>query len=153
MWQGFIAMPHMDRQLSIFMADDDLDEQHLFKMALNLICVNAQVEFSSDGFTLLEKLEMYPTPDLIFLDINMPVMNGHKCLEQIRTSEKFKNIPVIMYSTSNYASDINTAYANGATHYLCKPSVFRDLEKLLMQICHTDFTTHVRTRENFLLKV
>lgn len=60
-------------------------------------------------------------PDLILLDINMPIFNGHEVLAMIGEDENLKNIPVVMLTTSSNPSDIEKALANNAKYYMVKP--------------------------------
>ncbi|WKK86279.1 response regulator [Marivirga arenosa] len=60
-------------------------------------------------------------PDLILLDINLPIMSGHEVLLEIKNDEKLKHIPVIMLTTSSSDTDINKAYDNHANCYISKP--------------------------------
>jgi CheY-like chemotaxis protein len=67
-------------------------------------------------------------PDFLFLDLNMPVYNGKECLGKLRGLECYKEVPIIIYSTSSEDRDIKETQILGANHYLTKPS---DLEKLV----------------------
>src|SRR2546423_1106691 len=75
-----------------------------------------------------------PTPDVIFMDINMPVKNGVETLIEIRHDEKFDEVPVVMLSTSDNTRDVNETYVKGANLYVKKPSVFSHLIKILSKI-------------------
>ena len=66
-------------------------------------------------------------PDLILLDTNMPVMNGHEMLERLRKSPDLKNIPVIMCTALCEAHDIATAMSHGISDYVTKPFDYADL--------------------------
>lgn len=66
-------------------------------------------------------------PDFIFLDINMPLMNGKQCLEEIRKTQSLKQLPVIMYTTSNEEREIKECYKLGASDFLIKPSNINEL--------------------------
>lgn len=65
--------------------------------------------------------EKYPFPDLILLDINMPIMDGPTALSHIRQDSKFHNLPVVMLTTSDADSDVERSYAAGANAYITKP--------------------------------
>ncbi len=70
-------------------------------------------------------------PDLILLDINIPIYNGHEVLKQIKTDEVLKKIPVVMLTTSSNQKDINLAYENHSNSYVKKPL---DMEEFLEAI-------------------
>jgi CheY-like chemotaxis protein len=80
-------------------------------------------------------------PDLIFLDMNMPKLNGKQVLREIKKTRSLASIPVIMYSTSFAPRDIEEIKELGAVFYLLKPSRFDDLCASLTKILQTDWNT------------
>jgi CheY-like chemotaxis protein len=60
-------------------------------------------------------------PDLILLDINIPIFNGHEVLERIKSDSNLKKIPVIMLTTSSNQKDVDKAYENHCNSYVKKP--------------------------------
>lgn len=70
-------------------------------------------------------------PDLILLDINLPLKNGHEVLRIIKSDDKVKHIPIIMLTTSSSVQDINKAYSNHVSSYICKPSELDSLNKAI----------------------
>ena len=66
-------------------------------------------------------------PDVIFLDLNMPGIDGKKCLAMLKADVKLKEIPVVIYSTSNYHKDIEETYKLGAQKFIIKPSDYTQL--------------------------
>lgn len=70
-------------------------------------------------------------PEIILLDINLPGMNGFEILKHIRAQAKFKNIPVIMFTSSESKPDVEQSYACGANAYLVKPSSLESLQVVL----------------------
>jgi CheY-like chemotaxis protein len=70
-------------------------------------------------------------PDLILLDINIPIFNGHEVLKQIKSHDALKKIPVIMLTTSSSQKDVNQAYENHSNSYVKKPL---DMEEFLQAI-------------------
>ena len=70
-------------------------------------------------------------PDLILLDINIPLFNGHEVLRQIKTDAELKKIPVVMLTTSSNQKDINSAYENHCNSYVKKPL---DINEFLIAI-------------------
>lgn len=115
------------------LADDDADDASLFCEALGRIATAMKcytVENGREVFNFLAGPEI-KRPDVIFLDINMPVMNGWECLKRLKTSSDFSDIPTIMYSTSSAKRDIDLAYSLGASLFLTKPEDFQELCKIL----------------------
>jgi CheY-like chemotaxis protein len=73
-------------------------------------------------------------PDLILLDINLPIYNGHEVLKKIKNDENLKKIPVIMLTTSGYANDINQAYDNNCNSYVKKPLDMHEFLEAILKI-------------------
>ena len=78
--------------------------------------------------------------DLIFLDINMPLMNGLECLKEIKSHLHLKDIPVVMYTTSALSGTIEIAYRLGASLFMEKPSEFQALKNMLGPILEKDWS-------------
>lgn len=73
-------------------------------------------------------------PDLILLDINIPILNGHEVLKIIKQDTELKKIPVIMLTTSSNTRDINLSYENYANSYVTKPIEMEDFLKAILKI-------------------
>jgi CheY-like chemotaxis protein len=86
--------------MTLLCIDDDLEDVELFCEAINTIDSNCICLFASDGKRGLEMLNRSLRPDFIFLDINMPLMNGQQTLEAIRGSFAFNEIPICILSTT-----------------------------------------------------
>ena len=121
--------------LRFFLADDDQDDTDLFREALLDIDPSIEFNFASSGKELVPKLRMGKLePQIIFLDINMPGMNGWECLELLKSKNEWKDIPVIMYSTSSSGMEGKKALNLGALCFYEKPPNFlrlRDFLKLI----------------------
>lgn len=120
----------------ILYVDDDVEDIEIFLEAVkevdaSIICLVAQ-----NGKKAMDILQSERTPDFIFLDINMPVINGKSILAEIRKSRQFDNIPVIMYSTTMYPDEIEGYKKMGANHFLIKHNHFQDLCDALTSILH-----------------
>lgn len=114
------------------LADDDSDDKELFSEALRSIDINIVCHITSDGSEALEKLSnLAEKPHLIFLDINMPVMNGWQCIKALKQDEKYVNIPVIIISTSSHQREMDLAQDFGALCYVTKPNDFNELRQVL----------------------
>jgi CheY-like chemotaxis protein len=118
---------------NFLVVDDDADDRELFSEAVEELDDSVYCVAASDGFEALEKLGGDPpcTPDLIFLDINMPAMDGWQFLERVKRQESLKDIPIIIYSTSSQQRDILQAKQSGALCFVTKPREYRQLKKIL----------------------
>lgn len=121
---------------TILIIDDDADEIYLFCHAVSEIdktihCISART--GEEAFELLRK-KLLRKPDYIFLDLNMPRMNGKQCLKLLKKDPAFSQIPVIIYSTSKLPEDYEETKAFGAVHFLTKPNKLSDLEKAITYV-------------------
>ncbi|MFC4261965.1 response regulator [Ferruginibacter yonginensis] len=144
-----------NEMLSVFLADDDADDRLLFEEALMEVNNEVKLTTANNGELLLQSLDENtpPKPHLIFLDLNMPVKNGMECLEDLKKDDNYKDVPVVIFSTSCQQEAMDQVYKKGANYYMCKPDNFQKLKQLLKHILN--FTSEdllVRpTRENFYI--
>jgi CheY-like chemotaxis protein len=126
------------------MADDDEDDCLLVGSAFQEIGIAHDLRFIADGQELLDYLYneggfsdpgKYPRPDLILLDLNMPLIDGRKALAKIKSDPQLKDIPILILTTSREAQDIELSKQAGASSFLCKPEVFEDLTDMLSRFC------------------
>lgn len=122
--------------LNIFLAEDDIDDRLFFREAFTEVRLKHKITEFEDGEKLTEYLADTgkPLPDIIFLDLNMPLKSGMECLQEIRANERLKNITVAIYSTSSSDDDIENTFVAGANVYIKKPNDFNDLVKVLNDI-------------------
>ncbi|MEI3800925.1 MULTISPECIES: response regulator [unclassified Chitinophaga] len=124
-----------NRELTtLLMVDDDEDDQEFFKLALGTI--REEITFTAAGngqeaFDLLHTRTVMP--DIIFVDMNMPLMNGFAFLEKIKATPHLEHIPVIMFSTSDEKHEIARAKSLGAVDFITKPARFNELCRLLQE--------------------
>lgn len=119
----------------IFLADDDDDDRLLFVDALKELPTAAELTIARNGEHLMAMLkDIGQKPDVLFLDLNMPLKNGFECLEEIKSTDDLKNVPVIIFSTASQPSAINQLYERGAQLYVCKPTDFTNLKKLINHV-------------------
>ncbi|MFU8788765.1 MAG: response regulator [Methylobacter sp.] len=115
------------RGVDILLLEDEPSDAYLVKMALKEAKVLAKLHHVVDGregLDFLNRTGKYadaPRPDLIFLDLNMPRMNGCEFLAIIKADARFKGIPTVVLTTSDVESDIVQSYQLGATSYITKP--------------------------------
>lgn len=118
----------------IFLADDDLDDCLLFEEALREVCTQSSLTTANDGIELMQALESDILPDLIFLDLNMPRKNGFECLSEIREKSLFKNVPIIIFSTTAQPEAVYHVYEKGANYFVCKPNTFQLLKNTIHHV-------------------
>ena len=139
----------------IFIADDDADDRDMFEDALVEISSEIKLNQAKDGKELMDMLEelVPPIPDVIFLDLNMPLKNGFECLEEIRNTDKLRKIPIVIFSTSCDKDFIDRAYKQGADYYICKPSSFALLKNMVSRILAIDWQQQISqpSRNQFVI--
>jgi CheY-like chemotaxis protein len=117
---------------NILLIDDDEDDQEIFLAALRHVSASVSVIAERNAGVALDKLAArLLAPDLIFLDLNMPGMNGQQFLSAIKKGIELKDIPVIIYSTSSQSSMIIHTKEMGAAGYITKPDTVDDLIEIL----------------------
>lgn len=145
------------KDIRILLTDDDEDDREFFAEALADLQLENPIEFCKNGVELLDRLNTNsPIPDIIFLDLNMPILSGFETLQQIREDAKFKDIPVIaIYSTSATEDGVKNTFGLGANAYVVKPIAFSDLKKLLKKVIETDWKEKLQNVkiESFIISV
>lgn len=146
-----------DTLLRIALADDDFDDRQFFQEAIEEVPIRTMLQMFHDGQELMDHLndQGTPLPDLIFLDLNMPVKNGMQCLKEIRANGRFDQISIAIYSTSSSEMDIEDTFVNGANIYLNKPNNFVKLQESLAKVLQINWQYHTSNlnRDNFFLRV
>jgi CheY-like chemotaxis protein len=118
----------------IFLIEDDVDDQEIFMAALEELDSKIDCEIAVngyDGFTKLVNKQVHP--DVIFLDLNMPLLNGHEFLKKIKQEDHLKNIPVIILTTSSNPNTIEEVKQLGAKDLITKPGSFSELTAILQK--------------------
>lgn len=130
--------------ITIFLTEDDKDDQTIFKEALDEIEISFHIANFQNGEELLEHLENNQDllPDIIFLDLNMPKMNGMDCLKILRATPKYKDLFVAIYSTSGSQENIENAFMAGANAYIRKPADFEELKDILRELLRDSWGDH-----------
>ncbi|MBC5841889.1 response regulator [Flavobacterium sp. F-380] len=111
----------------ILLVEDNEGDVLLTLEAFEECNVKTEISVAKNGQEALDflfKRDKYlnaKRPDLILLDINIPIFNGHEVLQQIKTDPELKKIPVIMLTTSSNQKDIDKAYENHCNSYVEKP--------------------------------
>jgi CheY-like chemotaxis protein len=120
---------------NILLIDDDEDDQEIFLTALEKIDGSIHCIAIDDARSALDMLASQQLhPEIIFLDLNMPVMNGQQFLLEVKQQDLLKDIPVIVLSTSSHTPTIRLAKELGAVDFISKPGNFEDLISMLRPI-------------------
>ncbi len=129
---------------NIFLADDDSDDVAIFSQALSEISSDCTFTIFNNGAELIKQIKENPAAaaDIIFLDLNMPKINGLEALTFIRTVEAYRPVPVIIYSTSASSNHIALAREIGANYYFIKPSDYRNLKEQIKKLLATDWQAY-----------
>src|SRR5258706_500413 len=125
----------MNRVTTIMFVDDDPDDVKIFGEAVKEVDPGSNFLSASSGMKALEILNAQKTlPRFIFLDVNMPRMNGIQFLDVVKKDKKFSHIPVVMYSTTKSAEHEKHAKQLGALHFFTKPVFFDDICNIIRSV-------------------
>ena len=117
---------------NIFHIDNDPDDTEFFFAAALDACSSVSVEIFFDAQRALERLgDIQIIPDAIFLDLNMPIMDGFEFLNKIKNQSVLQSIPVIILSTTSLQETIDAAKKKGAAGFITKPSDYYQLVDIL----------------------
>ncbi|HLI93458.1 MAG TPA: response regulator [Puia sp.] len=124
---------------SIYLIDDDMDDVELFRDALEEVAPSVSLRFANDAHEAVRNLAASAgaLPDLVFLDISMPVLSGLQCLATLKKDDQLKGLPVIMYTTTSHEKEIRMARELGALAFITKPNDFRLLKRILAAVLDT----------------
>lgn len=134
----------------IILAEDDVDDQNIFQLALQEINPEMKLDFVSNGRELLQSLQT-SSPDIVFLDLDMPYKNGLECLLEIRNNAVLETLPVIVFSSTTKPSNIQTAYEMGAHLFFIKPPIYTDYLSSLKAIFQLNWNEPDQVREQYCI--
>ena len=103
-----------------FMVEDDPSDREIFAIALERVA-GVEAEMFCRGTDMLDRLEAGDIPDLLFLDLSFPDMNGAEIIAQIRELPTTATLPIVMLSGTTDLDRVDHAYRNGANVYFQKP--------------------------------
>jgi CheY-like chemotaxis protein len=126
----------------VLYADDDLDDQYIVQEAFRQFDDSIEVVCLPNGKKAMDYLDNLLManflPCLVILDINMPIQDGKKTLQEIRESELLKDLPVVLFTTSSNPADETFAYQHKAG-FITKPTAVNDLHSIA-----SHFISHCR---------
>ena len=123
----------MRKENTFLMVDDDEDDRELFAELLAEIDPSISVRVAENGLDAIKMLEEPGDvlPDLLFLDVNMPEMDGKEFLSCIKGDERLKHIPVIVFTTSSQQKDVREMLKRGALCFITKPASMKEIRAVL----------------------
>lgn len=126
------------RATYILIAEDDDDDFYFFSSVIEDISYKVILTRVNDGEKLMQELEQR-CPDVLFLDILMPCMDGRLCIRAIRSDKKYDALPVVIYSSTFTHNEAEFFHREGGSLYVIKPGSSRELKKILDGILTTDW--------------
>lgn len=146
-----------EHYFKVILVDDDEDDRFLFKEAFQGLKLNTELALFENGQEFIDYLGTTTDglPEIVFLDLNMPLINGLECLRHLRKFDKFKDIFVAIYSTSSSEKDMRDTLRHGANIYIQKPNNFTTLTNVIdraLRTCH-QYATSELDKHTFLMKL
>lgn len=129
--------PDAPKPAEILLVEDDPADVVLTRETLADSKILVSLSVVGDGksaLRFLRKEEPYagaPTPDLVLLDLNLPGLDGRQVLEQIKSDEQLRRLPVVVLTTSEADEDILETYRTGANCYVTKPLGLDEFAKVV----------------------
>lgn len=135
---------HIQNVAQLLLVEDNPADARLMREALARLPREVVLTVAQDGEQALVRLQPGALlPDLILLDLNLPVMNGHELLQVLKRDTRLQMIPVVVMTTSQADSDVELAYVLGASAYVLKPLQL-DVFFQLIAALSTFWLDHVR---------
>jgi CheY-like chemotaxis protein len=134
------------KKVKLLIIDDDQEDIDLLLDLFENRKIHIKTEIVYNGVDAISYLthtlntNMVNLPNLIFLDLNMPLKSGLEVLKELKSHTQLKQIPVIILSTSNARQDIDSSYLEGANCYINKPVGFEEFQKVIEAIENFWFT-------------
>jgi len=132
----------------VLLVDDDEDDSIVFRLALSELQADIQFRWNNSCDNVVRELEQWK-PDVVFLDINLPRINGLECLAHIEKAAKLSHVPIIMYSCSELPKDLQCSYELGACLFFRKPSSLSQLTAALADILQMNWHSPATIRQKF----
>lgn len=147
-------MQNKSRQIEILLVEDNAGDVFLTKKAFEKAKIENNILVANDGDIALKMLRKQgeyseiPTPDLVLLDINLPKVNGHEVLVEIKNDKLLKRIPVVMLTSSKAEQEVLATYNLHANSFIVKPINLQSFYDVVAAIEQFWFTTVVLPPSN-----
>lgn len=123
----------------VLVVDDDEDNITIFSLALNAVLPEAGIFHAPNGKVAIDMLQPpMSLPEIIFLDLEMPIMNGKEFLKSTRQCPRISSVPLLVCSSTRDKNDVEEIRALGAKGFIPKPSTFSDFKAMLRLILFND---------------
>jgi len=115
------------KHFNVLIVDDNEADQKLLSVLFGRCPIPTRLHFATDGDAAIDfvfkrgEFAGVPTPDLILLDLNLPVKSGREVLQEIRQEQHLCPIPIVMMTTSTTTKEVNQSYCAGANAFVAKP--------------------------------
>lgn len=137
--------------MNIFYTDDDIDDIEMFTdVALDIDSESIIHSYNSGNKLLAALNNPPPGPTMLFLDLNMPGLTGFEVLIRLRASESFKNLPIVIFSTSSDDVTIANSKKLGASFFATKSPDYLTFRKSIEHVLKIDWDTFQATKESFV---
>ncbi len=126
--------------MNLLMIEDNLGDIRLTMEAMKEANITVHLHVVHDGLAAMNFLnrktpyDQVPRPDLILLDLNLPVMDGRELLAEVKRDQAFLQIPIVVLSSSNDARDVTIAYSLHANCYVTKPPTYEGILQVVRGI-------------------
>lgn len=141
----------MKNEFTIFYTDDDAEDLEFFTEVTSAMGDHLNIVTQNNGKKLLHDLKNPPpNPHIVFLDLNMPGFSGFDVLQQLRSSIEYKNLPIVIFSTSSDEQTIAKSMELGASFYISKPTDYTLLKKTIQHTLNINWDTFKPSKENFV---
>lgn len=125
---------------TILLVEDDVRDVRILREAIREAAIDAEIQIAPNGDEALRMLRRLPPyqglacPDLVLLDLNLPLKNGREVLAEIRTDAALRLLPVVILTTSTHADDVVACYGLHANGYLAKPIDFAEFTRMVRSL-------------------
>jgi DNA-binding NtrC family response regulator len=123
-------------KINIALVDDDQDEKYIFQIALDELGIEYDFHYFSEANSFTDYLKNTSSnlPNIVFLDMHMPLKSGLELLEEIRTESKFDKIRTVIYSNSISDVTISAFKSLGTTDFIVKPPELSEMKAVLKRL-------------------
>lgn len=141
-----------NKSTSVLIAEDDDDDFFIFSVAISETGFAVLLKRAEDG-ELLMKFLQDELPDILFLDLLMPLKEGKQCLLEIRADRRYDRVPIVVYTALDDLDTVEYCYRQGSNLLTIKPNSIADLKEALQRILAIDWkkTMYFPAKSEFVI--